>query len=66
MKLERIGRLRNNGRGLEGSVRIDGKLHRIVIAPNDAKRDSFDADFFVLEQCPEITDILRKSERESI
>lgn len=56
---KRIGKLRNVGNGIEGHVRIDGKMHKIVVVPNTNKQGSFDADMFVLLIEPKPTDILR-------
>lgn len=48
MSPQRIGKLRNTGKGIEGNVRIDGKMHRITVVPNPRKQNEDDADMFVL------------------
>lgn len=56
---KRIGKLRNVGNGIEGHIRIDGRMHRITVVPNTNKQGSHDADMFVLLIEPKPTDILR-------
>lgn len=48
MTAQRIGKLRNSGKGIEGNIRIDGKMHRITVIPNPRKQGTDDADMFVL------------------
>lgn len=45
---KRIGKLRNVGNGIEGHIRIDGRMHRITVVPNPRKQGTDDADMFVL------------------
>jgi hypothetical protein len=48
MTPQRIGKLRNVGKGIEGNIRIDGRMHRITVVPNPRKQNEDDADMFVL------------------
>lgn len=59
MTPQRIGKLRNRGKGIEGHIRIDGRMHRITVVPNPRKQNEDDADMFVLLIEPKPTDILR-------
>lgn len=45
---KRIGKLRNVGNGIEGFIRVDGKMHKISVVPNPRKQHAHDADMFVL------------------
>lgn len=48
MKPQRIGRLRNTGKGIEGHIRIGDTVHLITVVPNAHKQSPSDADMFVL------------------
>lgn len=62
MTPKRIGKLRNVGSGIEGHIRVDGKMHKIVVVPNPRKQNPFDADMFVLLVPSNPTDLFRENQ----
>lgn len=64
MTPQRIGKLRNVGKGIEGFIRVDGKMHKISVVPNPRKQNQSDADMFVLLIPMSQIDLLR--DRQSI